>query len=134
MAATYRSILLAPRRETNVSRDNQIDYVELPANDLDAVESFYSKTFGWEFTDWGSQYRSFSDGALEGGFRKDTETSHTSTGGTLLVLYAENLEATLANVVAHGGRISVDIASFPGGRRFQFLDPHGNELGVWSDK
>ena len=120
--------------EMIVSKDNRIDYVELPANDFDSIESFYGKTFGWTFTDYGPEYRSFSDGQLEGGFRKSTQQSQTSSGGALIVLYADNLEATLASVVAHGGRISREIISFPGGRRFQFLDPHGNELGVWSDQ
>jgi len=50
------------------------------------------------------------------------------------VLYAKNLEATRDDVVASGGSILKEIFSFPGGRRFQFTDPHGNELGVWSDK
>ena len=134
MTAANRSTNTHHEWRVIVSTDKKIDYVELPANDFDSVESFYSKTFGWEFTDWGPGYRSFSDGTLEGGFRKETLTSQTSTGGALIIMYADDLEATLANVVAHGGRISVDIVSFPGGRRFQFLDPHGNELGVWSDK
>jgi predicted enzyme related to lactoylglutathione lyase len=120
--------------ENIVSTDQKIDYVELPANDFDSVESFYSKTFGWSFTDFGPEYRAFSDGKLEGGFLKSSLCSSTSTGAALIILYADDLEATLANIVAHGGRICREIISFPGGRRFQFLDPHGNELGVWSDK
>ena len=114
--------------------DQKIDYVEFPADDMDSVESFYSSTFGWSFTDYGPEYRSFSDGKLDGGFRKSNLKSSTENGSALVVLYAEDREATRDKVVANGGSICCDIFSFPGGRRFQFLDPHGNELAVWSDK
>ena len=114
--------------------DKRIDYVEFPAGDFDAVEAFYSETFGWTFTDYGPDYRAFHDGKLEGGFFRSENRSTTSHGAALIVIYADDLEATLERVVANGGSICRDILSFPGGRRFQFLDPHGNELGVWSDK
>ena len=114
--------------------DQRIDYVEFPADDFDPIESFYSTTFGWTFTDYGPEYRSFSDGELNGGFFKSRLQSSTANGAALIVLFANDLEATRAKVVANGGSICREIFSFPGGRRFQFLDPHGNELGVWSDK
>lgn len=113
--------------------DRRIDYVELPAADFDAVQAFYSATFGWTFADYGPEYRAFNDGALDGGFYRSELKSRTDSGAALVILYAENLEATRDAVVAHGGAIHRDIISFPGGRRFQFLDPHGNELAVWSD-
>jgi predicted enzyme related to lactoylglutathione lyase len=114
--------------------DKKIDYIELPAADLDAVEAFYSKTFGWTFTDYGPEYRAFNDGKLDGGFFKSDLKSNSSHGAALVVLYADDLEAAREAVVANGGSICKEIFSFPGGRRFQFLDPHGNELAVWSDK
>jgi predicted enzyme related to lactoylglutathione lyase len=114
--------------------DKKIDYIELPAADLDAVEAFYSKTFGWTFTDYGPEYRAFNDGKLDGGFYRSDLKSCTSNGAALVVLYADQLEATEEKVVANGGSICKEIFSFPGGRRFQFLDPHGNELAIWSDK
>lgn len=114
--------------------DQKIDYVEFPASDFDAVQAFYEKAFGWEFTDYGPEYRAFTDGKLDGGFRHSAQVASTSGGSALVILFAHDLEATRDKVIASGGRIVEDIFSFPGGRRFQFADPHGNELAVWSDK
>jgi len=114
--------------------DQKIDYLEFPAADFDALQAFYSATFGWSFTDYGPDYRAFSDDRLDGGFYRSDLQSTTASGAALVILYAADLEATRDKVVASGGRICCDIFSFPGGRRFQFLDPHGNELGVWSDR
>jgi len=115
-------------------QDQKIDYIEFPAADFDAIQSFYEKAFNWEFTDYGPEYRSFSDGRLDGGFRRSEQKSTTADGSALVILYAENLEATRDKVMSSGGDIIADIFSFPGGRRFQFTDPNGNELAVWSDK
>jgi hypothetical protein len=114
--------------------DQKIDYLELPARDFDAVQEFYETTFGWTFTDYGPEYRAFNDGKMDGGFRKADAQSSTSNGAALIVLYAEDLEQTRDNVVDGGGKILKDIFSFPGGRRFHFADPNGNELAVWSDR
>ena len=113
--------------------DQKIDYVEFPAADFDAVQAFYEKAFGWEFTDYGPEYRAFSDGKLDGGFRQAEEKSSTANGSALVILFAKDLEASRDAVLASGGAIVQDIFSFPGGRRFQFTDPHGNELAVWTD-
>jgi len=113
--------------------DQKIDYIEFPAADFDAVESFYAEAFGWEFTDYGPEYRAFTDGKLDGGFRRAEARSSTGNGAALVILFANDLEATRAKVIESGGTILQDIFSFPGGRRFQFADPHGNELAVWSD-
>ncbi|MEZ5651028.1 MAG: VOC family protein [Burkholderiaceae bacterium] len=111
----------------------RINYVELPANDFDAVQAFYAGAFGWAFTDYGEQYRAFSDGHLEGGFTRSEKVSRVTSGAALVILYAPDLEAARDAVLRHGGRLSADIFAFPGGRRFHFLDPHGNELAIWSD-
>ena len=117
-----------------MSTDQRIDYVEFPSSDFDACEAFFTKTFGWSFTDYGSEYRAFNDGQLDGGFFQSELCSTTVNGAALVILYATDLEATRDKVATNGGTICKEIFSFPGGRRFQFLDPHGNELGVWSDK
>ena len=110
----------------------KIDYLELHARDFDAVEKFYSTVFGWKFTDYGPEYRAFTDGKIDGGFSKSEKATRADDGSAMVVIYADDLEAVLASVKEAGGQISREIFSFPGGRRFQFLDPHGNELGVWS--
>jgi predicted enzyme related to lactoylglutathione lyase len=109
----------------------RIDYIELPATDLPATKRFYTEAFGWSFTDYGPDYASFADGRLNGGFT--TETRVVGGGGALVILFAKDLEGALARVTRAGGRVVKDIFSFPGGRRFHFADPSGNELAVWSD-
>ncbi len=111
--------------------DKRIDYIELPTTDIEAAKAFYSGVFGWTTQDWGPDYSSFEDGRLNGGFRKEAEVER---GGPLVVVYAVDLEAVEASVRAHGGTVVKEIFSFPGGRRFHFTDPSGNELAVWSDK
>ena len=111
----------------------KINYLELPARDLDAVQRFYEGAFGWSFVDYGPEYRAFHDGFIDGGFYRADAASVRDDGAALIVLYAEDLEAARETVVRNGGRIVQDIFSFPGGRRFHFADPNGNELAVWSD-
>ena len=112
----------------------RINYVELPAADFDDVQRFYERAFGWAFTDYGPDYRAFNDGAMDGGFYASSLVSHSERGAALVILYAADLEAAREAVLANGGLLSRDVFAFPGGRRFQFTDPHGNELAVWSDQ
>lgn len=108
--------------------NNHIDYVELAAEDLPRAKSFYGEVFGWSFEDWGPDYVSFSGAGLDGGIRGGEAPS---PGSTLVILYADDLEATEKRVTAAGGEI-VERHDFPGGRRFHFRDPAGNVLGVWT--
>lgn len=111
--------------------NNHINYIELKAKDLELVKDFYSKSFGWTFTDYGPDYAAFFDSGLDGGFeRSDAEIIN----GALVVLYHDHLEKAKKAIISSNGKISIDIFSFPGGRRFHFIDPAGNELAVWSDK
>ncbi len=111
---------------------HQLDYVEFPACDLSATKAFFEAAFGWTFTDFGPDYSAFSKQGLDGGFFRAEQASTTESGGALLVIYSEDLEASLRAVQAAGGRIVKPIFDFPGGRRFQFLEPSGNELAVWA--
>ena len=111
--------------------DRQIDYIEFPATDIGATKQFYETVFGWKFEDYGPGYTSFMDGRLAGGF---TTAARVAAGGALVVIYAIDLHTMVSAVKAAGGKIVKDIFEFPGGRRFQFTDPNGNELAVWSDK
>jgi uncharacterized protein len=112
----------------NPANNGRIDYVEFPATDIAKTKQFYIDVFGWKFTDYGPGYTSFEDGRIAGGFTKD---GAVVKGGVLVVLYATNLEAMEARVRKAGGKIVKPIFSFPGGRRFHFTDPSGNELAVW---
>jgi len=111
--------------------DNHISYIEFKANDLDKIKEFYSNSFNWIFTDYGPDYTVFAKSGLYGGFEK---TEDPISIGTLVVLYHSNLDTIKSKIIESKGKISKDIFSFPGGRRFHFIDPSGNELGVWSDK
>ena len=115
----------------SAEHDRRIDYLELPATDVAKTKRFYIDAFGWKFTDYGPDYTSFEDGRLNGGFRKsDTVGAH----GPLIVIFAVDLAAAEARVRKAGGAIVKPAFEFPGGRRFHFTDPSGNELAVWSDR
>ena len=109
-----------------------INYLEFPAKDLAATKAFFTSVFRWSFVDYGPEYIAFKDKTLEGGFYQSDLTSGSSKGVALVVFYSDNLEETKNKVVAHGGSISTEIFSFPGGRRFHFLDINGNEFAVWT--
>jgi uncharacterized protein len=116
---------------SNAENDQRIDYIEFPATDITATKRFYEAVLGWKFTDYGPDYTAFNDGRLDGGF-----TTGTAVGapGALVVLYAADLEAVQKRVVSAGGEVTQDIYEFPGGKRFHFTDPNGNELAVWSEQ
>jgi len=111
--------------------ENRIDYVEIPVTDVARARVFFEAMFGWTFQAWGDDYLSFSDGRLDGGIRKADEPAPAT--GVLLVFYSDNLERDVERVTELGGTISQDIFSFPGGRRFHFIDPVGTEFAIWSE-
>ena len=109
--------------------DGKIDYVEQPGGNLPVLKAFYADAFGWSFTDYGPDYAAFNEG-LDGGFDADPEARKTP----MVILYAKDLEAMQAKVRAAAGETEDGPGDHPaGGRRFQFRDPSGNELGVWSE-
>jgi uncharacterized protein len=110
--------------------ENQIDYIEISVSDMARTKQFYGAVFGWKFEDYGPDYTSFFDGRLGGGF---TLEKPMPAHGLLLVIYASDLATAQQKVKSAGGVIVKDTFSFPGGRRFHFADPNGNELAVWSD-
>lgn len=114
-------------------QDRRIDYIEFPAVDFGVTKSFYTNVFGWSFQDWGPEYMSFEDGRLEGGFAR-VDAMPEGEGGALVIVYALDIEAVGQAVLDSGGEITKPIFEFPGGRRFHFADPNGNELGVWTDQ
>ena len=117
-----------------MSSNQKINYVEFPAKDISATKSFFIEVFGWSFEDFGPDYSAFSNAGLDGGFFRSDLASRANQGAALIVLYSEDLESTLDKVQRGGGEIVQAIFSFPGGRRFHFTEPSGNEFAVWSDK
>ncbi|GAB1262719.1 VOC family protein [Aurantivibrio plasticivorans] len=112
----------------------KINYLELPARDILATKTFFSEVFSWRFEDYGPQYSAFFDAGLDGGFYQSEDSSTTANGAALIVFYSENLDATQKKIEKAGGLICKHVFSFPGGRRFHFKEPSGNEFAVWSDK
>lgn len=112
------------------SKNNHINYIEFKSTNLIITKEFYSQLFGWEFVDYGSYYVSFSGSGIVGGFEL---TEQQITNGVLIVLAHNNLELILAKLEQLEVEITVPIFTFPGGRRFQFKDPSGNELAIWTE-
>lgn len=117
-----------------MSEHEKINYVEYPAKDMEATKTFFTAVFGWSFVDYGPDYMSFSNAGLDGGFYKSDLSASTESGSALVVFYSNELEQTQTKIEEAGGSIIKPAFSFPGGRRFHFSDPNGNEFAVWSDK
>jgi predicted enzyme related to lactoylglutathione lyase len=107
----------------------KINYAEIPVTDMEAAKAFYTKAFGWHFIDYGPTYASFDNAGLDGGLRLEEKAFPT---GSLVALKADDLDAAEARVTGAGGTIIMQL-NFPGGRRFHFTDPSGNELAIWSE-
>jgi uncharacterized protein len=116
-----------------MNQHEKMNYVELPAKDLAATKAFFESAFGWSFVDYGPEYTAFENQGLDGGFFQADLASSTQNGAALIVFYSNQLEATLAKVEKAGGSILRPIYSFPGGRRFHFTEPSGNEFAVWGE-
>ena len=108
-----------------------IDYIEIAVTNVAEAKRFYGAAFGWTFNDYGPGYAGIQGPGREvGGLRED---EHVRAGGPLVVLYSRTLDDTLTKVRQAGGRMVKEPFTFPGGRRFHFSDPSGNELAVWSE-
>lgn len=111
----------------------KINYIELPARDIESTKAFFTRAFGWSFVDYGPDYAAIQNAGLDGGLYRSDLVAETRTGSALVVLYSEELEATQSRIEQAGGKIIKPIFAFPGGRRFHFTCPSGNEYAVWSD-
>ncbi|MCP3801139.1 VOC family protein [Allokutzneria sp. A3M-2-11 16] len=112
-----------------------IDYIEFTVTDLAEAKRFYGEAFDWQFTDYGPGYagiRSSRAGSPPevGGLRQD---ERVRAGGPLVLLFSADLERSVEAVTKAGGTVTAGPYDFPGGRRFHFTDPSGNELGVWAE-
>ncbi len=119
---------------TGQLRHHAIDYIELPVTDIPRAKEFYGAAFGWSFTDYGTEYAGIvgpegSPGEV-GGLAKTASVA--TSEGPLVILFSDDLDASVAAVEGAGGAVTEGPFEFPGGRRFHFTDPSGNRLGVWS--
>jgi hypothetical protein len=116
-----------------MNEHEKINYVELPAQHIKATKDFFTAAFNWSFVDYGPDYTAFSNEGLDGGFFQSDLCATTENGSVLIVFYSKELEQTQSKIEKAGGSIIKPIYSFPGGRRFHFTDPNGNEYAVWSE-
>lgn len=112
-----------------------IDYIELAVTDVEEAKRFYAEAFGWQFNDYGPEYAGIRSPEAEsasevGGLRRDQEVR---AGGPFVLLYSADLDKSVEAVTKAGGQVVNGPYEFPGGRRFHFTDPSGNELGVWAE-
>lgn len=117
-----------------MNEHEKINYIEFPAKDIEATKTFFIDVFGWSFVDYGPEYAAFSNEGVDGGFFKSDLSISTENGSALIVFYSKDLEKTQSKIENAGGSIIKSIFTFPGGRRFHFSDPNGNEYAVWSDR
>jgi uncharacterized protein len=117
-----------------MNNHHKINYIEFPSKDLGVTKEFFSSTFEWGFIDYGPEYVAITGAGIDGGFFKSNLTVSAEEGSALIVLYSNQLEETEAKVIQHSGSITKPTFPFPGGRRFHFKDPNGNEYAVWSDQ
>ncbi|RVU85807.1 VOC family protein [Leucothrix sargassi] len=116
-----------------MNQHGKVNYIEFTARDMEATKAFFAAVFEWEYEDYGPEYTAFSNAGIDGGFYKSDLVSNADNGSMLVVFYSDALEATQAKVEQAGGEIVKPIFSFPGGRRFHFADPSGNEFAVWGE-
>ncbi|HHJ35345.1 MAG TPA: VOC family protein [Gammaproteobacteria bacterium] len=116
-----------------MNKHEKINYIELPTKDLPLTKAFFSQVFAWSFQDFGQEYTAFSDQGIDGGFFKADMCSSTKNGAALIIFYSQDIAATQGKIEKAGGVIVKPVFSFPGGRRFHFTEPGGNEFAVWSD-
>lgn len=119
---------MADTHSKNKLKHEQVQYIEFLSKNISRAKEFYTKSFGWKFTDYGPDYTAFEGDYLDGGFTKGKPVK----GTVLVILYSNNIKATQQKVIAAGGTIVQEIFDFPGGKRFHFTDPDGYELAVWS--
>ena len=114
-------------------KHEKLNYVEFPSCNLEATKQFFNAVFAWEFVDYGPEYTAFTGEGVDGGFFQSELSNKTNNGGALLVFYSADIVATQEKIEANKGTIVEPIFDFPGGCRFHFTEPSGNEFAVWSE-
>ena len=103
-----------------------LNYVEFTSPKLEETQAFFAEVFGWSFVDYGPDYRDIQDAGTGGGIERGAARA------PLPVVHTDDLEAMYAQITKRGAEITVEPFSFPGGRRFQFREPGGTEMAVWT--
>jgi predicted enzyme related to lactoylglutathione lyase len=133
VGASAQNLTDLKNRDIKMTENNKISYIEIPAKNIEATKRFFAEVFAWSFVDYGPDYCSFSAQGVDGGFYTSDLVVATEKGSPLIVLYSSLLEVTQEKIEQAGGKIIKPTFAFPGGRRFHFSDPNGNEYAVWSE-
>lgn len=115
-------------------KNEKIDYLEFQVEEIEKEKEFFENVFSWKFTDYGNDYSAFADAGIDGGIVRSKKRARSDEGSVLIVFYSIELEKTRDKIADNGGKIIKPIFTFPGGRRFHFTSPGGNEFAVWSDR
>lgn len=114
-----------------------IDYIEFQVTDIEIAKRFYQQLFAWQYVDYGEDYCEFRDKKLKGGFAKISENPNKATAAglitPLIIFHSTELNAMYEKVQAMDAEIVKEIFAFPGGKRFEFLDPFGHRLAIWTE-
>ena len=116
-----------------MQESTKLNYVEFASLDIRRSKAFFESAFGWCFTDYGSEYSAFCNAGMDGGIFSSQRVMKAESGAPLLVLYSINISEAQECVEKAGGVITKPLFNFPGGCRFHFVEPGGNELAVWSE-
>lgn len=114
-------------------KSKSLNYLEYPSTALQETKQFFSSVFNWSFTDYGDEYCAFSLDNVDGGFFASDKAGVTVNGSALTVFYSDDLNSIQQEIMDAGAEINKAIFAFPGGHRFHFIEPGGNEFAVWSD-
>lgn len=116
-----------------MNEHEKINYLEIPAKNIALAKRFFAAVFDWSFEDYGPDYAAIQNAGIDGGFYRSDLSVSAEAGSVLVVFFSVDLEQTQRKIEAENGLIVKPIFEFPGGRRFHFNDPNGNEYAVWSD-
>lgn len=106
---------------------DRIDYIEFPSADREQTSSFFRAAFGWGIVGYGPDYDGLSDAGIDGG----VDQAAGKVAATMAIIRTDDLDDAEQRVIAAGGVLTRAQFDFPGGRRFHFREPGGNELAVW---
>jgi len=113
---------------------SRVIHFEIPVDDPERANKFYSGVFGWEINNWGGpmEYWLVGTGAesepgINGGIMRRTHPGE----GVCNTIGVENLEESMAKVTASGGKVITDRMTVPGvGYMAYCQDTEGNTFGM----
>src|SRR5689334_4966949 len=113
--------------------NGKICYVEVPAQDIAVSAEFYRAVLGWQMRQRGDGSTAFDDGVGEVSGAFVLGRPPMSEVGLLIYIMVDDIEAAVAAVESHGGRIVQPIGADAPELTARFSDPAGNVLGLYQE-